>query len=213
MFFTALLILVCLIGLSLTLLGEYRGRTSWMVAGKLMAASTYVALALVEGAWTSDWGRILLLGMAFCWAGDLLLIATRRRSLFLGGLAAFLAGHVCYSIAFFVRGVSADGVLLPAILVGIFLVAVQRWLRPYLQGAMVLPVHAYLAAISIMWLLAISTHAASGGLALLAGASLFVVSDLSVARNRFVAPALFNRLWGLPVYFSAQLLLAWSTAS
>jgi uncharacterized membrane protein YhhN len=210
--FTVLLILFCLVGLCLALLGESRDRISWSLAGKLMAASAYLAVAFVEGAWTSDWGRVLLLGMLFCWAGDLLLVSKQRGSLFLVGLVSFLVGHVFYSLAFVVRGVSADGMLLPVALVAVFVFVVQRWLRPHLDGAMVLPVHAYLGAISIMWLLAIATHAAHGGLTLLVGASLFVVSDLSVARNRFVAPALINRLWGLPVYFSAQMLLALSSA-
>jgi uncharacterized membrane protein YhhN len=41
-----------------------------------------------------------------------------------------------------------------------------------------------------------------------AGALLFAASDLAVARDRFVRPALRNKLWGLPAYFAAQLLLA-----
>jgi len=44
------------------------------------------------------------------------------------------------------------------------------------------------------------------------GASLFFVSDLAVARDRFVARAFVNRLWGLPAYYIAQLLVAWALA-
>ena len=44
----------------------------------------------------------------------------------------------------------------------------------------------------------------------LAGARLFFVSDLTVARDRFVARASANKAWGLPAYFSGQLLIAWS---
>jgi hypothetical protein len=40
-----------------------------------------------------------------------------------------------------------------------------------------------------------------------------VLSDLSVARDRFVAPGFVNRAWGLPTYFAAQLLLAASVAA
>ena len=43
------------------------------------------------------------------------------------------------------------------------------------------------------------------------GAGLFLVSDLFVARQRFVAPGFVNRLFGLPLYYVGQLLLA-STA-
>lgn len=31
-----------------------------------------------------------------------------------------------------------------------------------------------------------------------------------MALNRFVRPALSHRLWGLPLYFAAQLLFAWT---
>jgi len=48
----------------------------------------------------------------------------------------------------------------------------------------------------------------SAGLALLAGALSFYVSDLAVARDRFVAPGFSNRLWGLPLYYGGTLLLA-----
>jgi len=51
---------------------------------------------------------------------------------------------------------------------------------------------------------------AIGAIALLAGAALFFVSDLAVARDRFVAPGFANRLWGLPAYYAGQLLIAWS---
>jgi hypothetical protein len=48
---------------------------------------------------------------------------------------------------------------------------------------------------------------------LAAGAFGFYLSDLSVARDRFVAPAFVNRLWGLPLYYAAVLLLAASSGA
>jgi hypothetical protein len=36
------------------------------------------------------------------------------------------------------------------------------------------------------------------------------LSDLSVARDRFVKPAFVNRLWGLPLYYASTVLIAWS---
>jgi hypothetical protein len=42
----------------------------------------------------------------------------------------------------------------------------------------------------------------------LIGAVAFYVSDLAVARQRFVRQQVLNRLWGLPLYYGAQLLLA-----
>jgi hypothetical protein len=37
-----------------------------------------------------------------------------------------------------------------------------------------------------------------------------MASDVAVARDRFVVRSLANSLWGLPLYFVAQLLLAWT---
>jgi len=47
---------------------------------------------------------------------------------------------------------------------------------------------------------------ASPGMA--AGAVLFAVSDLAVARERFVRAAFTNQLWGLPLYYAAQVVIA-----
>jgi hypothetical protein len=40
------------------------------------------------------------------------------------------------------------------------------------------------------------------------GAIAFAASDLSVARDRFVKPSFVNVLWGLPVYYGAQIIIA-----
>jgi hypothetical protein len=42
----------------------------------------------------------------------------------------------------------------------------------------------------------------------LVGALLFFVSDLAVARDRFVSPGFANAAWGLPLYYAATLVLA-----
>ena len=74
------------------------------------------------------------------------------------------------------------------------------------------PVRAYVSAISLMVAAAAGTYTASPAPALLAGAIGFALSDLSVARDRFVEPGFVNRVWGLPLYYVAQLLLASSVA-
>lgn len=50
--------------------------------------------------------------------------------------------------------------------------------------------------------------AGSSNLVIYAGAALFYLSDLAVARHRFVAPGPENKLIGLPLYYAAQLILA-----
>jgi hypothetical protein len=60
---------------------------------------------------------------------------------------------------------------------------------------------------------AIGAAAAGAPLAAAVGAVLFAASDVSVARDRFVGAGFSNRLWGLPLYVGAQLLLAASVAT
>ena len=76
---------------------------------------------------------------------------------------------------------------------------ILRWLRPHLSASMRRPVTAYVAVISAMLAL-------PAGVPL--GAFAFYLSDLSVARDRFVAAGFVNRVWGLPLYYFAQLCLA-----
>ncbi len=205
-------VMICAGGVVLSLAGEWRARMSVTAIGKLIAACAYLAAALALGALESPYGRWLIGGMACCWLGDLLLVSRRSRKLFLAGLVAFLLGHLTYIAAFVVRGTSETAVLVasvPAILIAL---GVSRWLRPHLEARMLFPVHAYIAAITAMLIVAVGTFHAHGGGLLLGGAVLFFVSDLGVARNRFVAPGFVNRALGLPVYFSAQMLLAASVA-
>lgn len=85
-----------------------------------------------------------------------------------------------------------------------------RWLAPR-AGRLARPVVAYVAVISAMVAAAVA-HAAhtpdAPGLALLGAALAFYVSDLGVARERFVVSGFVNKLVGQPLYFGAQLVFA-----
>jgi len=205
--------LICGLGLLVSLIGEYRSNTGLSGAGKLVAASAYIAAALSLGADGTLYGRVLLAGMAFCWLGDMFLVSRHSQRLFLAGLASFLTGHIVYIGAFAVRGISLPALLGAAVVMVLFGLLVLRWLKPNLDQRMRLPVWLYVIAISAMMAMASATFSAHGSVALLLGGLLFVISDLAVARNRFIARGFINRAWGLPTYFAAQLLLAASVAA
>lgn len=181
------------------------------VAGvlKMGAASAYLGLALAGGALDSPYGRVLLTGLVLCWLGDLLLIPAGSGAAFLGGLSAFLLGHVAYAVAFVTAGVAGSWVgwaALPVALVG---GGVLRWLwRAPLPGPMKGPVVAYVAAISAMVALAFGALGSSSSWLVPVGAVVFMASDLFVARERFVTETPWNTRLGLPLYFLAQALLA-----
>ena len=144
-------------------------------------------------------------------AGDLLLMPDSERS-FLAGLFAFLCGHLLYAVAFVnlsgnLTGMAATG---PAALV--LLVVVGVWLAPHIKRDMKFPVALYTLAITGMLLCAGLSAGHPAALLIIAGAWGFAISDLAVARQRFAHPSRVNGLWGTPLYFFSQMLLAGSIA-
>ena len=175
---------------------------------KMLASTGFIAVALSVGALSSSYGKIVLVALVMSWIGDLLLTYSSRQA-FLGGLVAFLLGQVAYSVAFGTLGVDpVVGAISAAVVAGIA-VFVWRWIAPHV-GDMAVPVVTYVVVISVMVVLAFGTFGDGGSWLIPAGATLFFVSDLFVARNQFVAPGTVNRVWGLPLYYLAQMLLALS---
>jgi uncharacterized membrane protein YhhN len=88
------------------------------------------------------------------------------------------------------------------------------WLRPHL-GTMLMPVIAYIVIITAMVIGAFTvlgdpTLRSTGRFMVLFGAVSFYISDLFVARDRFLTTGFANRLFGLPLYYGGQFLLAFS---
>jgi uncharacterized membrane protein YhhN len=178
---------------------------------KPLASTGFLAAAIAAGALAHGYGRIVFVALCLCWLGDVLLIPQSER-IFVIGIASFLAGHLALIDAFVHRGVSPAWAGAGLIILAVLSFWVFRWLKPHLPRRMRAAVTAYVTVISLMVAAAIGTYAASPALALLAGAVAFALSDLSVARDRFVEPAFVNRAWGLPLYYAATLLLAASAA-
>ena len=126
-----------------------------------------------------------------------------------------VALSVLVLVSFFVEAAAGFGSMVVALTVGALLMAVVgtlawRWLSPHLQGFMRRAVLAYLLTIATMVVLTIGAAAAGAPLLLPVGAILFAISDLAVARERFVAQTIRNKVWGLPFYYGAQVLIALS---
>lgn len=203
--FYALVTLTATAGLVLFDVVDWRpGRA----VAKTIAATGFVAAAWAGGAMDSAYGRWILTGLAFSWVGDIALLARGTPGLFRLGLGSFLVGHLAYSVAFVVRGISLPvGALMAALLVGP-VVLTLRWLGPHVSDSMRTPVRAYVAVITAMVAFAAATVAFGGNAWILVGALLFYVSDLAVARERFVTPSVWNGVWGSPAYFLGQVVLA-----
>ena len=192
-------------GLAVMLTGEWWQRTWVRVLGKTTAASGFVWGGWI--AWQdrpsvlSSW---ILAGLICSMVGDVLL-GIRGRRPFLAGIAAFLVAHGCFLVGLMSldRSWAMTAVAaLAAAGVGLF---VDRRLAAHIPSGMLLAVRLYEATILLMVVAAISAQEASVWLP--CGAVAFVISDIAVARQRFVQRSFTNKAWGLPVYFGAQWLL------
>jgi uncharacterized membrane protein YhhN len=200
--------LACAIAVAGLLVAEHRGSRSGLWLTKPAASLAFVWVALAAGALDSTYGQLVLIGLVLCLLGDVFLIPQEQPAAFRAGLFAFLAGHLAYSAAFLTRPLDPMGLAAGAVLLGIVVVAVLRWLGPSLPAGMVLPVRSYLVVIAVMSTLACGVTAAGGPWAVAVGALAFTASDISVARDRFVRHGFLNRAWGLPLYYGSQLLIA-----
>jgi len=119
-----------------------------------------------------------------------------------------LLGHLAYCVAFVVHGIDVGAALLALTLLLVPLLVIDRWLDPHVPTELRVPVRAYLIVITLMLGLALAAWQAGASVCVLLGALAFFVSDLAVARDRFVVKQFSNRLWGLPAYYLGQVLLA-----
>ena len=196
--------IACGVALAALLVAEQRGSRAGKLATKPLASAAFIAVGIsLAPAW-SGYPLWIVIGLVLGAVGDVALIFPRG---FLAGLVSFLAGHLAYVVAC-AQLVAPDAWLqwtaLAPLLCG---VAVLGWLWPHL-GRMRVPVILYVATICAMVMAALAV----GHDVLTAGALLFFASDLAVARQRFVSEGFVNRAWGLPAYYSGQLLFAWSLA-
>lgn len=167
--------------------GRYPG--SWAVK-----AASVAALALLVRR-----NRLAAAALLLGSLGDALLELGPH--LFVAGLAAFLCGHLVYSVCFARTGTRRPPVMAVAPVV-LLAAAFTAWLWPHL-GALRIPVMLYIAAISVM---AATSFRLAGAVS--AGALLFLLSDSLLAANRFVAPlpAAGFAIW--LTYYAGQALIA-----
>jgi len=208
----AAFILLCALACTALLVSERRESRLGVWLFKPLAAACFVAVGLHGAPFDSSYGVWILTGLVLSALGDVLLIPSEHELLFLAGMLSFLLGHVAYCIAFLGLGIDPAGLAASALVVLPLAAVVSRWLWPHLAGVFRYATPSYIVVISAMLLLAGSASFVSGSSALAVGAWMFAVSDVSVARQRFVTPGFVNGAWGLPLYFGAQIVLALTVA-
>lgn len=180
---------------------------------KPLAALGFILLALMRDALDSVYGQVMLVGLIACALGDVLLLARESKPLFTFGIATFALGHIFYGVAF-----SLDHY--PLINFGsrefvgftmcLGIAAFFLWLRPHLETTMLIPVILYCLIIGFMVVMSSRMMTQAGYNLVPLAAIMFAVSDMFVARDRFVKRDPLNALAITPLYFAAQALFALS---
>ncbi len=206
-----LLTVACLTAVAGLVFSELQERPAFRLATKITASALMVLVAASLGAWSSSYGALVLVALALGAVGDACLLS-ERRPWFLAGLGLFLLAHVTYSLAFASQTWATSVFVMTLIVASLAGAATLRWLWGRLHAFYKVAVSAYVFAIVLMCALAVAHGAAVSSWLAPLGAVAFAASDISVARDRFVQRGAINRAWGLPVYYLAQLALAWSVA-
>ncbi len=169
------------------------------------------ALAVRRGA-----GPVVAAAQACSWAGDVALMREGRRP-FLAGLCSFLAAHVAYVVAF--RGRSSVPLLgspgrRRVLVAGGLAAAGMAAAAAREDTAVALPVAAYGSTLAAMVAAASAIDRDRGRTRVLAGASLFLLSDTLLGVRTFLlhdrAPALDGAV--MATYTAAQWCIADGTA-
>jgi uncharacterized membrane protein YhhN len=207
--------IVCALSCGVLVAASGLGAARLRTAAKLVASAGFIAVG--ASVYRGDaFGCWIITGLVLGAIGDAFLLG-HGRAMFLGGMIAFLLGHLAYlaGLALLVppgAWLGTAGALAAApIAIGIMMLA-GLWPR---LGGLKLPVSLYVAALVTVVVAAFAVYRAGALPApqqswLAAGAGLFFFSDLWVARERFLTRSFVNKLWGLPAYYAGQLLIAWS---
>ena len=208
---TSILVGLVLLSASLHIRAEYRGPRQQVYVFKPLTMGWIGLIAILGQATAPLYKYLILAGLVFSTAGDVLLMMPADR--FVAGLVAFLMAQLCYSIAF----ASETSALLwwPLLPLVAYGVAIYGLLFPSL-GRLKWPVLIYMVGILAMAWLAWERWGQtgqSGALLAAVGALLFVLSDTVLAIDRFRKTFKLARALNLSTYFAAQCLIALSVSS
>lgn len=190
--------------LALTL-AEFRQNRQAQLWLKPLAALLFILIAVFGGAIYWDYGKWILAALMACAIGDVFLLSRNSPVKFQLGMAAFAIGHLLYVFAF-VSMTKSAGLNFWGILPAIAAAAYLYWVWGKLPKDMKIPVLIYTAIIVAMVLRSFDMPIWYVPLA----AIMFSISDMFVARDRFVKEEPLNALAITPLYFGAQGLFALS---
>uniref|UniRef100_A0A8C4K7W1 lysoplasmalogenase n=1 Tax=Dromaius novaehollandiae TaxID=8790 RepID=A0A8C4K7W1_DRONO len=153
----------------------------------------------------------ILAGLIFSAVGDAFLI-WQEQGYFIHGLLMFAITHILYSSAFGMKPLD----LKAGLLMGLVSSSCYAFLYSYLSGPFTYLVAVYIALIGFMGWRAVAGMQLCNDLwtwtklSACIGAMLFMVSDLTIAVNKFCFPVPYSRVIIMATYYAAQMLIALS---
>ncbi|MGB0645569.1 MAG: lysoplasmalogenase [Bradymonadia bacterium] len=205
---TTLIIIYAILVGALTVLDQ---RLSLWLKGviKMTAASCFIGLPIVCFEHLNTFTLLIFTGLCASWLGDLCLVWPGTGRHFKLGIFAFLLAHFAYAGAFLTQPLALQ-LTLP--LLALFLLlgfGVYFKLMPDIPTKLRPPVVVYIIALVAMTALAWTLDASDARFTYGLAATAFLLSDISVALQRFGTHSQIHRLWGVPLYFGAQIAFAY----
>ncbi len=203
--------LICAIAAAGLVWAEMTGARKGQWLFKPLAAGMFVLQATVLGALDSAYGMTILAALVFCAVGDVLLIPRDKQKMFLAGMAAFALGHLAYIVAFAMSDIELSRAFLRLAALIVFVgFGAFAWLRRHVPQEMQIPVTLYTFIIVAMVVSAACAVYSGAPQIILWAAIMFAISDMAVARDRFIKREAANAALITPLYFGAQILFAMS---
>lgn len=183
------------------------------VLGKLTGSAGFLVLAFEMGLDRNPepLAQGVLAALTLSALGDLALLAPGRGRGFCLGLGAFFCAHLSYAWALGSQGLSWPRTAASLVVLAPIALAFDLWLSRSAPAAWLVWVRAYSLALAAMAASAAGSLTPRGGPWLLGGAAAFLISDLWISRERFGVDDRWNLALGWPLYFGAQLSLAYGT--
>lgn len=169
---------------------------------KAIPVSTLLAVVLLD---MRGFARICLAVALLCSVCGDILLDLPAANVFVFGLAAFLAGHLFYTVLFFRHAKRPVGFGKAAVAGLVIFAAVMIWVFRGIDTALYGPVVLYVVVIVTMSIGAFLVPGKNG--LLFGGALLFIASDVVLAVNKFLFAIPYGRVINITLYFIAQFII------
>lgn len=171
----------------------------WTYPLLLLASIGFLAIAWISGANQTPFGRRIGMGLILCFLGDA--IGPHH---FIVGSVAFLIAHLVFIMAFINHGLNRQHTTIGCLIAFPISTAVLVYLWPSVSPEYHMLVIVYTTVITLMVVLSAGTQTW-----ILIGAIIFYLSDIFVARWKFIGGS-HNAYFCYPLYYTACTMLALS---